>query len=126
MTFAAAADAIIAQWEAEAPAKAAEIAARAADRRSVYLKTLIDSLRKPITEHGYVGFMQVMDNATSARGARLNRARRLYIGRQHQMRGYHSATRIALLDASVWRIAEKSRAETEAMRAEFDRIERIA
>lgn len=122
MAQTAAEAAMIARW---AVADAATVA-RKADRRSVYLKALIASLQRPITEHGQAGFAQVINNATSARGARLVRAKRLYIGRQHQMQGYRSATRIALIDAMVWRIAEKSRAETESMRAEFDRIEEMA
>jgi hypothetical protein len=126
MAQTAAEAAMIARW---AVADAA-LVARKADRRSAYLKALIASLQRPITEHGQAGFAQVINNATSARGARLVRAKRLYIGRQHQLNGprllVRSAVRVALCDAMVWRIAEKSRAETESMRAEFDRIEEMA
>lgn len=133
MTFAAAADAIIAQWEAEAPAAEAAHAARAADARLQFLSDMFDDLRAPSVH----SFETLIDSVTSPRAARRKRVGKLWMVRSRQLSArhptprqepidYRAANRVFLRDAAMWRMMEKSRAETEAMRAEFDRIERIA
>lgn len=134
MTFAAAADAIIAKWDADGEARAAAFEARANDTRMTYLFGLLQSLRGPAITSG---FWDVVESATSPRAAREKRVARLWMSRTHQINSrfahlyetpvdFGPAIRRGLRDAAMWRMMEKSRAETEAMRAEFDRIEGIA
>ena len=132
-TAAALADAIIAKWQADEPAAKAAYAARAADRRLQFLDRLLEELRAPSVS----SFDGVIANLVSARAARRKRVGKLWMARSRQLSTRHPTPRQAsidwsptirvfLLDAMVWRIAEKSRAETESMRAEFDRIEEMA
>lgn len=132
-TAAALADAMIARWDAAGAARAAAFDARANDARMTYLHNAFISLGGP----NVANFADVVDSATSVRAAREKRAGKLWLARGHQMSrrfvhlydtpvDFGPAIRRLLRDAAMWRMMEKSRAETESMRAEFDRIERIA
>lgn len=133
MTYAAAADAIIAKWDAAGAARAAAFDARANDTRMAYLHDTFISLGGP----NVASLADVVDSATSPRAAREKRAGKLWLARGHQMTrrfvhlydtpvDFGPAIRRLLRDAAMWRMMEKSRAETEAIHAEIDRIERKA